>query len=54
MGRQVSFENVPAWVCDECGDAYFDTETCRHKLDRLREAPPPVQRTVEVPVYAFS
>jgi YgiT-type zinc finger domain-containing protein len=31
-------ENVPAWVCDECGEAYFDAETCR-QLDRLREAP---------------
>jgi hypothetical protein len=45
-------ENVPGWVCEECGEAYFDAETCK-QLDRLREASPPAQRTIEVPVYLF-
>ena len=46
-------EDVPAWVCEDCGEAYFEAETCR-QLDRLREAPPPARRTVAVLVYAFS
>jgi YgiT-type zinc finger domain-containing protein len=45
-------ENVPAWVCEDCGEQYFDAETSQH-LDRLRQSPPPVARTVAVPVYAF-
>jgi YgiT-type zinc finger domain-containing protein len=45
-------EDVPAWVCEDCGEAYFEAETCR-TLDRLREAPPETRRTFEVPVYAF-
>ena len=46
-------EDVPAWVCQDCGEAYFAAETCR-KLDQLRKAPPVAHRTLEVPVYSFS
>jgi len=46
-------ENVPAWVCVDCGEPYFEAQTCK-LLDRLRAAPPAVQRTLEVPVYSFS
>lgn len=46
-------EHVPAWVCRDCGEAYFEAETCV-QLDRLRQAPPSPRRTVEVPICAFS
>ncbi|MBI3910331.1 MAG: type II toxin-antitoxin system MqsA family antitoxin [Armatimonadetes bacterium] len=46
-------EDVPAWVCGNCGEAYFDAATCT-ALDRLRQDHPPARRKVEVPVYAFS
>ncbi len=46
-------ENVPAWVCEDCGEPYFEADTCEQQ-DRLRMAPPPARETVEVPVYAFS
>jgi YgiT-type zinc finger domain-containing protein len=46
-------EQGPAWVCQDCGEAYVEAETCR-QLDRLRQAPPPPRKTVQVPVYAFS
>jgi YgiT-type zinc finger domain-containing protein len=46
-------ENVPAWVCEDCGEPYFEAATCR-ELDRLRQAPPPARKTIQVPVYAFS
>jgi len=53
-GETLAFvENVPAWVCEDCGEAYFEAETCK-QLDRMRMAPPPARRTVEVPVYSFS
>ncbi|MBI3947044.1 MAG: type II toxin-antitoxin system MqsA family antitoxin [Armatimonadetes bacterium] len=45
-------ENVPAAVCEECGEVYLDAETCR-ALDRLRQAPPREHRTLEVPVYVL-
>ena len=52
-GEQLSLvENVPAWVCQQCGEAYFDADTSR-QLDRLRQSPPPSARTVVVPVYPF-
>jgi YgiT-type zinc finger domain-containing protein len=45
-------ENVPAWVCRQCGETYFDAETSK-QLDRLRQAPPATTRTVSVPIYPF-
>jgi YgiT-type zinc finger domain-containing protein len=46
-------ENVPAWVCQQCGEAYFDAETTK-QLDLLRQAPPEATRTVTVPIYPFA
>jgi len=46
-------ENVPALVCVNCGEAYFDAETSR-RMDRLIASPPGPRKTIEVPVYAFS
>lgn len=46
-------EGVPAWVCGDCGEQYFDAPTSR-QLDRLRAAPPAARKTVAVPVYAFA
>ena len=46
-------ENVPALVCRNCGEYYFEAETCK-KLDHLRATPPPALKTVQVPVYTFS
>jgi len=53
-GEQLALvEKVPASVCMNCGEAYFDAETCK-QLDHLRSAPPPALKTVEIPVYPFS
>ncbi len=52
-GEQLALvEDVPAWVCQQCGEQYFDAETSR-QLDRLRQAPPPAIKTVPVPVYSL-
>ncbi|MBI2264536.1 MAG: YgiT-type zinc finger protein [Armatimonadetes bacterium] len=45
-------ENVPAWVCAQCGEAYFDAEVCL-ALDQLRQNPPEVKASLQVPVYAY-
>jgi YgiT-type zinc finger domain-containing protein len=44
---------VPAWVCENCEEQYFDAAISK-KLDQMRQAPPPAQDTVKVPVYVFS
>ena len=49
----VLIENVPAWVCRNCGEQYFDADICR-RLDELRAAPPDAGRVLQVPVYAFA
>jgi len=46
-------ENVPAWVCRDCGEQYFDAATCR-SLDELRSSPPKAGPFLEVPVYVFA
>lgn len=51
--RLALVENVPAWVCNDCGEKYFDAQICE-QLDQLRRQPPPADRTLEVPVYNFS
>ena len=43
-------ENVPALICQNCGEPVFDAATCK-KLDELRKDPAP--KTREVPVYSF-
>lgn len=45
-------ENVPAWVCDNCGEQYFEPEVCE-QLDHLRKAPPTAKKVVQIPVYNF-
>ena len=45
-------ENVPAWVCDTCGEQFFEPRICE-ELDRLRDTPPVAKRTIQVPVYSF-
>lgn len=45
-------EDVPAMVCEQCGEVYFDSETAK-ELERLRQSAPKVQRTVKVPVYSY-
>lgn len=51
--RVVVFENVPADVCDQCGETLF----AGWVVDRLNEllwSTPPTARTIEAPVYDLS
>jgi YgiT-type zinc finger domain-containing protein len=52
-GKLALVEDVPARVCEDCGEPYFEAAVCQ-RLDRLRQTPPPAHRTIEVPVYAFA
>jgi YgiT-type zinc finger domain-containing protein len=50
-GQLIVFRNVPAWVCNFCGETVFALETSR-RLEQLIEAPG--QPVGLVPLYEFS
>lgn len=35
-GQWFIFEDVPAWVCPQCGHRYFDAEVLRAMEDRMK------------------
>ena len=45
-------ENVPAWVCEDCGEQYFDSETTL-KLNALRKYKRNPTRFIQVPIYNY-
>jgi len=45
-------ENVPAWVCENCGEQYFEAQVIE-ELDRLKDSPSKVEKTILVPVFKF-
>lgn len=46
-------ENVPAMVCEHCGEQYFDSKVVK-ELDRMKDKPPKAKRYIQIPVYAMS
>lgn len=49
-GKFVLIENVPAWVCEQCGEIYYDPEI----VDRIQHivwSGGEPARIVETPVY---
>ena len=47
----VVFENVPAGVCDNCGEEYFRADV-QDKMTALMKTAP--KKRMQVPVYSFS
>ncbi|AGL00735.1 type II toxin-antitoxin system MqsA family antitoxin [Desulfoscipio gibsoniae] len=45
-------ENVPAWVCENCGEQYFDAEVVK-ELDKMKDKQLKAKRFIQVPVYGF-
>ncbi len=50
-GQLVVIEHVPAWVCEQCGEQYFDPGVA-DKVNRILWSMKPTH-TIEVPVYDF-
>lgn len=46
------FENVPADVCRQCGESYFDPETLK-KIDAIVDGGQESKREERVPVYSL-
>ena len=47
----VIFEDVPAGVCDHCGEEFLGADT-QEKMFALVKTPP--KKTVQIPVYGFT
>jgi len=45
-------ENVPAWVCAQCGEVWLSAEVSQ-TIDRLVAKPPRAKRYEKVPVYSY-
>lgn len=39
QGQWYIFENVPAWVCPNCGHRYFDVEALEAMEERMKVKP---------------
>lgn len=53
MGEKVLiFKNVPAEVCTQCGETYFEPEALE-KMDRVVAGLPELEEVTQVPVYSF-
>lgn len=51
--RFVVVENVPAWVCGQCGEMYYDPDVVERLQNVIWSGAAPV-RTMETPVYDLS
>ncbi len=49
-GRIIVVENVPGWVCDECGETYYEPAVVEQVQQLIWSGARPV-RYVETPVY---
>jgi HTH-type transcriptional regulator/antitoxin MqsA len=52
-GRFVLVENIPATVCDHCGEATYSRETTE-KVRRMVQGEAQFTKTVPLDVFAFS
>lgn len=50
QGRLIVIENVPAWVCDQCGETYYDPEIVE-RIQSLIWSDAEPTRVIEAPVY---
>jgi len=51
--KLVAFENVPAGVCEKCGEEYFSAEVYQEMVNLAKSEEKP-KREVVVPVWDFA
>ena len=49
-GNFILVENVPAWVCEQCGDILYDPDIVEKLQNHIWSHPEP-SRSVTVPVF---
>ena len=52
QGQTIYVEHVPVWVCNQCGEEYFDANVYKHleEIARQREC---IQRQISFPLATF-
>jgi len=48
-GRTIYVENVPAWVCNRCGEQYFDAPVYK-RLEEIARQGERIQRVISFPL----
>ncbi len=51
-GQTIYVEHVPAWVCNHCGEQYFDAKVYKHLEDIARQRER-IHRQISFPLAAF-
>ncbi len=51
-GKLIVIEDVPAKVCENCGEKYFSAKVSK-QIDALLESAGEAKRKLEVPVFSF-
>ena len=51
-GQTIYVENVPAWVCDKCGEQYFDAPVYK-RLEEIAQQRERIQRAISFPLAEF-
>jgi YgiT-type zinc finger domain-containing protein len=49
----IVIENVPAWVCEQCGETYYDPDVVERIQTLIWSGKAPA-RTIQTPVYDLS
>lgn len=51
-GQIIYVENVPAWVCNKCGEEYFDAAVYKH-LEEIAKNRERIRRAISFPLAEY-
>lgn len=51
-GETIYVENVPAWVCNKCGEAYFDAPVYK-RLEEIARQRERIHKAISFPLAEF-
>ncbi len=51
--QTIYVENVPAWVCNQCGEVYYDAEVVE-RLEKIAQRREEIERTISFPLAEYS
>ncbi|MEZ4867361.1 MAG: YgiT-type zinc finger protein [Caldilineaceae bacterium] len=51
-GETIYIEHVPAWVCKQCGEQYYDAPVYK-QMERIAQQREQIQRVISFPLAEF-
>ena len=51
-GLTIYIEDVPAWVCNKCGEQFFDAPVYK-RLERIAQQSEHIQKSISFPLAEF-